>query len=426
MDLSQRIVTRFLNAALGDPADFLQDFGKVLEDMVIPDQTIQRARKALTDIQAKMPDPNRNPYSEYTEEYQEASRVAYQAYGVIVHGRSKLAEPGHKLFLSILQTLTLPPPLRKKVEMASRDYIREPGKPRVTARGIFQDLARLDVYDKAMGVLGKHFLVAREAIAKGQAHTSEGEGATKIKVGSFTLINTGGFPAEMMQNIGEIVGKAESLLRANDFGEICYGDVQVTNTIHKANVAAFYLIAADELYIRANVYATKEIIHSVLHELGHRFENKKLHGRKRDIERLYRLIDGQESDQRWTSLKSRIPPKGEEITDKGQVWSVVQTLPTPRGFKVHLETVSEPRVRASVTLEGYLAFKGEDARNVDETPDYQGFVSDYAKSGGPSENFAEMFAFFCMSRLPVLQSVAFEALCFGSGPGEAIFTAQRV
>ena len=108
----------------------------------------------------------------------------------------------------------------------------------------------------------------------------------------------------------------------------------------------------------------------------------------------------------------------------GKTYRVTLALPDRNGFKVHLERVDDPKWKASVSLEGYLSLKGEEARDVDENPDYKGFVSEYAKRGGPGENFAEMFAFYCMGRLPVLQSVAFEELCFGGGSGD-IFTARK-
>jgi hypothetical protein len=84
-------------------------------------------------------------------------------------------------------------------------------------------------------------------------------------------------------------------------------------------------------------------------------------------------------------------------------------------------------MQARISLEGYLAAKGQN-RNVDEEPDYKGFVTDYAKES-PAENFAEMFAYYCQGRLPVLQSVAFEELAFGGGSshplGQSIFAARR-
>lgn len=421
---AERIASRFLQAAIGDPAEFLAEFGKVLDKDQIPEQQLTAARnviEGLLDAMKKGDNPT------FWPGLSEATDQASRAFFAVSRIRTKIAEPGHKLFLSILQTLTLPPALRKKVEMASRDYIKAPTTPRLKNRSYGPDRYReyLDLYDKAMGILRSHEAVAKEAIGKGKAHSAEGEGATKINVGGFTLINTGGFSSDVMKNVIEVTKKAETLLKSSGFGEICYGDVQVTNTIHKSNVEAFYLIGSDELFIRANVKPSVDTVHTVLHELGHRFEHKKLKSLRWAVERLYGLIGGQEMKRVRTDLKDKIPPVGEEVTEKGKTYRVTKTLPDIKGYKVHLQRVDDPRAVASISLDGYLNLKGGN-RDVDADPDFKGYVTDYAKKS-PGENFAEMFAFYCMGRLPVLQSVAFEELCFGNsvGLGQSVFTARK-
>ena len=356
------------------------------------------------------------------EPWSKAASLATTAFYKVQNGQRRLAEPGHKLFLSLIQTLTLPPAVRKKVEMASRAYLKPPTKPRLKEHGWKRDLEYFDVYDRFMAAFKADLATAKLALVKGTPHVEEGAGATKVRVGSFVLVNTGGFSEKAMAEVAEVVQKAETLIKSSDLGKVCYGEIQVTNTLSKADVEAFYLIANDELFIRANVKSGHDTVRTVIHELGHRFEHKFLKGRNRDIEKLYQLLDGQEYEHA-KKMRDEKPKLGEIwVSPKGEEYSVSRIEAGRAGLKVIMQAKNDPKMQASISLEGFLAARGG-ARNVD-APSYKGFVTQYAKSGGPAENFAEMFAFYCMSRLPVLQSVPFEELVFGATSGDRIFNAR--
>jgi hypothetical protein len=68
-------------------------------------------------------------------------------------------------------------------------------------------------------------------------------------------------------------------------------------------------------------------------------------------------------------------------------------------------------VEAHISLEGWLKKTGK-PREI-ESPDYKGYVTDYAKESS-GENFAEMFAFYCMKRLPATQKELFEDFIAGN------------
>jgi len=399
-----------LSANLGDPKAFLIAFEAKIRDLTIPESKIEDAHKTLDKAMnvLKNPPSARYQLDQVVPGYSQAEDLAYDAMFKIQRGNAQLTDVGHKLFLSLLQNLAMPPKTRKQVEMASRFYLKVT-KLRLKTHGASRYMEMLDGYEKYMALVRKHAETARVAVREGKEHA---EGETRIKVGSFTLVNTGGFSDKVMNEIADVVQKAQAYAKSSGVGKVCYGEVQVTNTINKSNYAAFYLISSDELFIRANIKADRDVVKTVLHELGHRYEHKFLAGKSRDIEHLYQLLSGQERTRKYD--RDDLPKPGDEITEKGKTYRVVHVLPDRRmGYKVILSQPDDPRVRASIGIEGYKEMQGEKPRNFDEEPNYKGYVTDYAKKGGPTENFAEMFAFYCLGRLPVLQSVPFEALLFG-------------
>jgi hypothetical protein len=410
VSLPERVRGRFLLREadyLGDPADILPKFEDAIRSLVLPEDKVEEAKKVLQEAleagQKGLPMPVGPVLSE-------AENVAYKAYFSSARGKLKLVEVGHLLFLALLQNYTLPPAIRKKVELASRAYMKKVRRPIPKAHGLARDLEYFDIYDRFISGAYAHLTVAKAAIAQGKSHSEEGPGATKLKAGAFTLVNAGGFDSQVMENIQGIVEKVQSLLKAKSLGEVCYGEVQVTNTLMKAQVLAFYLIAKDELFIRANVKENVDTIKTVLHELGHRYENKFLHNNN-GIFSLYRTLSGQEYEKQRAE-KPEKPEPGETIVSKGKTYKVTGTRWSGRGIQVQLERADDPKYKAHVPLEAWAELKGQKSRDVSK-PDYIGFVTNYAKKGGPAENFAEMFAFYCLSKLPQKQVEPFEQLVFG-------------
>jgi hypothetical protein len=282
--------------------------------------------------------------------------------------------------------------------------------------GIDRYLEYITLYEKFITTVMGHARVAQDAIMKGRPHSEEGPSATKLRAGSFVLVNTGGFSSKVMDEVQEVMEQVERKAKSAGVGQVCYGEVQVTNTIHKSRALAFYLLANDELFVRANVKANVDTVHTVLHELGHRYAHKFLTGKNRDIERLYHLIGRQEYD-RTKDLRSKAPKPGEMVTTKGKTYRVLNTEYNRGGIRVNLEIVQPGSYdypgagpRAHIPLEGWNALvSGGEHRDLDN-PDFEGYVTEYAKRGGPDENFAEMFAFYCQGRLPPKQTVAFKEL----------------
>lgn len=423
-----RVTARFQEreGAIGDPKTLLQEFEAGIKSVTQPAGKVAEAKANLEAYDQLAASSSREEWYAYRQNLsqadktkeKEAQQIAYDCLFAVKHGSSRVVDPGHKLFLSLLQTYTLPPALRKKVEIAARAYLKKTAPRTPKSKG--KSSAYLEYilyYEKFLTTLHAHLAVAKDALAKGKEHSAEGTGATKMKVGPFTLINTGGFPEKQMNEVADVVQKVSAYAQTSGLGKVCYGEIQITNSIHgKGNVLAFYLIAQDELFIRANVKATTDSVQTVLHELGHRYERQFLKD-DRGVASLYRTLEGQERTRKWDKTKSKHPEPGDTLVNKGKTYVVQRTVPQAgfKGYKVELTYEKEGRPQAaSIALDAFWEMKGQKARNFDEEPEYIGFVTDYAKAGGASENFAEMFSYYCMGRLPVKQSGPFEALVFGT------------
>lgn len=398
MTLIQRVVARHIQAEkLGEPKLLLEQLESELQQRSIPQNKIDHAKQVIQERVNLL----ESSYEERRPEDKAAEDLSYTALFAVE--RNKLADIGHKLFLSILQSYELPPALRKKIEIASRTYMKQT-RPRLKMHGLQRYLEHFALYEEYFAQVRAHLEIARQAVAQGKGHT---EGSTKLAVGLFTLVNTGGFSESVMQEVTGVAQKAQALLKGAGLGKVCYGEIQITNTVGKSSVAAFYLPTDDGLFVRANIKDSTDTLKTVLHELGHRYHYKFLASKKREIEQLYRNIGHQEVMQ---SVELQKPEPGEVVTEKGKSYRVTGTRWGRSGLQVALERVDNPKSTAQVSLEGYHRLKGNE-RAV--TPDLKGYVSEYAKRGGPEENFAEMFAFYCLKKLPTAQVELFETLVFG-------------
>jgi len=316
---------------------------------------------------------------------------------------------GRPLFQAIIQTYELPSKLRVKIEAASRFYTktRRPSLPRESA-----DL--VEGYQKLKEMKVGFLLAAKEAIRSGKAHQ---EGGTQRKVGKFTLINTGGFSDEVMDNIADLTAKAGQALQRKGLGKVCYGDISITKTLTQASTVAFYMLAKDELFVRANVPKGQDTLQTILHELGHRMEEKFLKGKSEDIKRMYAVIGNLPKTPKPPDPEEKIdlPKKGDSITIKGETVYVIRIDYSPRtkgGFKIFLDLdPAATRPKMLTTPRGYVSLQSGEM-TMEREPYLGPFITSYAQKGGPSENFAEMFAFYCMDQLPKDQAPLLEAILF--------------
>jgi hypothetical protein len=313
-----------------------------------------------------------------------------------------LREHAQPLFWAILQQLSLPANLTKKVQAASKYWTKSrlnaPRRDKRPWASGFRGIEAPAAYLEQMSVWREHMALARECLAKGVPH---GEGTkSKVQAGPFTLVNTGSFPDEVMENVKQAVLKAAKGLTSVGLGKICYGDILVSKQIKaRSNVLAFYIINSDEMFVRADAKATHDIVQTICHELAHRLEHKFMGSPNRAINSLYNTIaryDGVQAGavSGWPEVGRRIKYKKLDL-----VVSKVDKV----GNKITFEQPPAPglikRKRYSAPLEWWVENIDVGAK-IERSPDFNGFITPYAKKGGPGENFAEMVAYYALGELP--------------------------
>ncbi len=396
----QRIIVAHLRLAGEDPGILLLPFEREVREYV--SYVSNEDMRWLVEM-----DPLGGEYPSL-EEDKENVRRAYR-----IEARLRLAikysvasqslkNAGILLFTAILQSLALPKNLRTKVEAASRffDKRRPPIPPKKSEELV-------EMYQNLQEIFKGFLEVAKASLREGKAHE---EGDTKLRAGPFTLVNTGNFSAETMTNVASLVEAAADLLGKKRLSKICYGDVQVTKTLKRADVLAFYMEATDEIFVRANVRKNPDTVQTLLHELGHRMEAKFLQGKEKEIVGIYRDLNTQSLVQKFREPSLPHPEKGESITIKGKTYFVLDTRYSPRAggsYKVELATTPGGKFEATVPLASFVALR----QGITKKPS-GAFITPYAMKGGPSENFAEMFSYYCMNKLPEEQVRMLEPILF--------------
>lgn len=407
--LAERVARKYL-AADRDVATLLAIFRDHANKFLADGDKIEAALKTLEATFAR-----RTVIPEEVDEWAAATSL-------VLYRKTRLLmacfEPGDNLFTSILETYALAPATRKKVELAARTWSKSRVVYPKNTSGLDDKLKVLKWYSEKATLVGAHMELATKCVAEGKTHAegTDPGGATKLKVGSFTLVNTGGFDAKVMTHIKGLFEKAEQLLRGSGFGEVCYGDVAITNTLTKSNVSAFYKQSDDSLYVRANAKPGWDTLKTILHELGHRYDFR-FFKKPGMLDRLYRKMEGQEIER----VRKMPPPKpGDTLQDSKATYEIVRVEPR----KLMIKKVGDPKNQVyTATLDTWYQMGGAPRKEqMQADPNFVGFVSQYAEKGGAHENFAEMFAYYCMGDLSVPQSLLFENMVFNGGVG---FTASN-
>lgn len=430
--LAARVVTRFKQAdAVGDPKELLREFNERFSrwEAELPlAQKLQAGYEALFAVTKNPPSATDAPAMREWVEKQKELRAEVPiagpgSYGPLTpfigHHWGMIRRIAADLCLAILQQLALPPKTRKGIEAAAKVWSKDRRWKAKARYGSDEYAAEVTAkFLDDVQVLRKYQALFTSALREGKLHSDEGEGATKLKAGSFTLVNTGGFSQEDMARVAKLVEESEERLRRIGLGQVCYGDILVTNRIQaQANVQAFYLPSKDEMFIRADAKVSMDGVQMVTHELTHRYVNKFMPSSlKSGMHRIYMTIEGQPVS---------VPKIGEEITHKGKTLRVKDydfrrqtvTMESPDDEKTcalcakpvgehvtgpdGLPDPHHPVIQKYVykmPVEAYNRAAGKD-----EPEGALKFVTPYAKSGGPEENFCEMVAFYCLGKLPPAQ-----------------------
>jgi len=305
----------------------------------------------------------------------------------------------YRIFWGILQQYKISSSAdRKLIEQASKEF----SKNRI--QRVKPDVA-LEVLKKKVDTYRSYADAADRVIKKGELHNDEASGTTET-AGCFTLVNTGDFSAQQMADVAKVVDRASALIKAKGFGKICYGTIQVTNTVNRSsNVLAFYVARTDEFFVRGNLKGKQgPAISTIIHELGHRLHLKFLKSKDAEIETLYKtLLNGDETAFREAlNDKANWPKPGDLHKDKdGKVYEVEKVvLNRAYDWVVQVHLKEEPTIKASISLSGWINVKGLKKET---------FVSPYARTSYV-ENFAEMFDHYVEETLPDGQVQMLEAV----------------
>lgn len=302
------------------------------------------------------------------------------------------------LFLALLRGYTMQPPDRKVIERAIRTFSKR-REPRIKRE------KSIETYLKVLGEYRAFLDSARRVLVGGQAHSEETK--TTFGAGPFTLINTGGFPEATMLEAVRVVAKAAQQLTRKGLGKVCYGNVQITNTVGRSTrVLAFYRKDEDALYVRANLKGKLgPAVLSVTHELAHRLHFKFLKSKDRDIQLLHRELGRKDEERRHalTNDRSKWPAPGDTYEEKGVTYVVENVDYRSRsGLVVVLKRRDDPTRSARLPLATYIEETHPELKSGT-------FVSPYAGTDH-EENFAEMVAYYCDDALPAEQVQMLEAL----------------
>lgn len=406
--LARRVADRYLMAiAIGDPHDLVHKFDTYVNKMGELEHLLPKMREAQKYV---IETPNaewanlkkliENPvvaehvrfYFEHIKDFRYKVNTAFETLTKYMGAAS--------LFLAILQQYELAPATRKLIENAAKFFSK-------TRTMRVKDLEALDAYDKAFKLYQGMSLAAHDAIAHGKLRSGGGgEPTEKTKAGPFTIVNTGGFDEKVIAECAKVVETSAHLLQGHGMGQVCYGDVLISNTLSKKTVLAFYLVDKDEMFVRANLNGHEhDAVRTVCHELGHRLYFKFLSGKKREIAGFYYNISHKESAARSQAVNkifqdpSLKPKPGDVFIDKGTEYVVTKLDFNRAGWVVEMADKTNPRQGARISLEGYAVKKG--ILPQDGTIP-SGFVTAYAKTNA-EENFAEMVAYYCMGKLPADQ-----------------------
>lgn len=291
------------------------------------------------------------------------------------------------VFLDILKGFQLDKADRKIIETAAKQFAktRQNKVPKEKA------LEAFPIYLKNLRTISE---TCKRIVEQNKHHLDEatGEGAadTVMKAGPFTLINTGGFPEKTMEEVAKVCIEAARRLTGLGLGKLCYGNIQVTNTVGRSTrVLAFYMVKNDDMYVRANLKGKAgPALESVMHELGHRLQFRFVSpDKQKEINAIYHALSGKDERAQWEAEHNpELHPKpGDAIEDRN---GPIVCLEMTRERGKQLVMVQQKEKKFLVPLSAWVKYTK-----------HSNFVSQYAKTDA-GENFAEMIAHWGMGTLP--------------------------
>lgn len=245
-----RVASRFLAAKdWGDPSRMLSDYRGALTAF----------QTSLTRIIASAS----QTFSRFTpstprEQEMVQKAVAKANRGPLSHSFVPLIHAARPLSEWVVQTRVIPAGKAKSVEMAARSVQSMVRLPQDIPDWYAKNTARLNLLLEA---------------ASWPERSGTGTAASQVKtVGLFKVHNTIGADAKQFKEIqGLFENATRSLSTARDFKKVLYGDVYVVGQLRQSNTLAWYKVQSDDVYVRSLAKKGGDDLHSLIHELGHRY-----------------------------------------------------------------------------------------------------------------------------------------------------------
>jgi hypothetical protein len=245
-----RVATRYLSAKeWGDPSGMISDYrGALTAFQTSLTRTTESATQTFSRFTPSTP----------REQEMVQKAVAKATRGALSHTFVPLIHAARQLSEWVLQTRMIPAGKAKPVEMAARSVQSMARAPQDIPDWYEKNAARLNLLLEA---------------ASWPEKSGEGEAASQVvTVGPFKVHNTIGADEKQFKEIqGLVENAARSLSTTRDFGNVLYGDVYVVGQLRQSHTLAWYKIQSDDVYVRSLAKKGGDDLHSLIHELGHRY-----------------------------------------------------------------------------------------------------------------------------------------------------------
>lgn len=302
------------------------------------------------------------------------------------------------LVLATLRSYKLTRPQLLELQRASKFFYKKPAS-------VGNAVKDEDGYFKSLEQMVKWFHLIESIIERSDVCSSEAH----CQAACFKIVNGGGFPAKTIALAETQVTEAAKLIEKKGFGDLCYGEVIVTNKLARDNVRAFYLQSDDRMYVRANVrdkgrreypVGPSDVVYVIVHELGHRLEHRFMTETGKRFQReiyaeyraAHRFAEYDTTTVPYHSVGTRVkmPFKGglEEVEVVQP--SKMQAISNP-GAIVLKKIGQEDGPSYVITRDAWYKLLGAKMHG-------DHFPSDYAKTS-PGELLAELFAHYVLGKL---------------------------
>ncbi len=248
----------------------------------------------------------------------------------------------------------------------------------------------------------------------------EDESNDRFVIGPFTVHNTMGLAGKDLEGIKDALARAVVLIKALNvpgIDQVLYGDVMIVGKLKGGTVAAWYYIQEDVVYVRPFKHGGMDEIHSIIHELGHRYIHKFIDKASwYEWQKYHDSVRWKKVDVNLKDLAvgDEMPFKIKGVTGTPTIQSFEQMGPATKARVVYF---SDTKAVSEHTVKKWIQESEEQL---------QRYPTLYAATS-PAEHFCEALAHRAMGKLKEPNLSAFKSIIDEGKPGwEAAKLASKV